>query len=310
MKPSLLIIGGSYFAGRVLVEEMLNTDDYELFVLNRGNRPLNLGGITELKADRNDAEALRRVLPDEHWAGVIDFCGYSQQAVETLMSVLRPGTITHYIFISSSGVYRGGLDLPLTENAPLLTACETQSGSAANFGINRGRAEESVTKTCRQTGTAWTILRPALLYGRYNYAPGEAYFFDLLTKEEPVIIPKNNLALSQFLLVEDLARVIRCCLRDEFTRNTVFNVAAPDLISYDRFISVLEELTGDQVPVVAMDLEQIQARGIPLPFPADRHTIISSEKLIRALSIEYTGFSEGLRRTWEWFTSNSADERA
>lgn len=301
MKPSLLIIGGSYFAGRVLVEEMLKTDDYNICILNRGTRPLNLEGVTELKADRNDTGTLRRVLPDEPWAGVIDFCGYSPQAVEALLSVLEPGSTTHYIFISTADVYTGGRDLPLTENTPLLTPRESQSGATAAFGFNKGRAEESVAKICRQAGTAWTILRPAPLYGRYNYTPRESYFFNLLKKAEPVVIPKNNLALSQFVLVDDLARVIRCCLRDEFTRNTVFNVAAPDLLSYDRFISVLEEVSGDTVPVVAMDLEQINANGIPLPFPVDRHTIISSEKLIRALSIEYTGFTDGLRQTWEWF---------
>ena len=236
------------------------------------------------------------------------FPGFLPQAVETLLSALGPGSVTHYIFISSAAVYTSGRDLPLTENAPLLATSEPQSGLADEAGINKGRAEAVAGKMCRANGTAWTVLRPAPIYGRYNYAPRESYFFDLLKKEEPVVIPKNNLALSQFLLVDDLTRVLRCCLRDEFTRNTVFNVAAPDLITYDRFIAALEEVTGDRVPVVPMDLEQINARGIPLPFPVDRHTIISSEKLIRALNIEYTGFTEGLRRTWEWFNSASAGE--
>jgi hypothetical protein len=54
MKPSLLIIGGSCFAGRVLVEEKLGTGDYDLFVLHRGSRLLNLEGVTELRARSHD----------------------------------------------------------------------------------------------------------------------------------------------------------------------------------------------------------------------------------------------------------------
>lgn len=298
----MLIIGGSYFAGRVLVEEMFRTGDYDLYVLNRGSRPLNLEGVTELLADRHDPGALRRALPSGKWAGVVDFSGYNRLAVEGIIDALGPGAAVHYIFISTVSVYRDSLLLPFTETAPLLTGPRPQPGKNPNYGFDKCQAEEAVKERCRAAGMAWTILRPAMIYGRYNYAPRESWFFDLLRQGEPVVIPEKGMSLFQFVLVDDLARVIRCCLRDEFSRNTIFNVAAPDLISYDRYVAVLEEITGRPVPVQPMAVEEINARRIPLPFPLDRHVIISTERLVRSLGFEYTDFNEGMRRTWQWYT--------
>jgi len=301
MYQSLLIIGGSYFAGRVLVEEMLRTGDYDLYVLNRGTRPLNLDGVVELRADRHDPKALERVIPDEKWAGVIDFCGHGPQDVETILSALSHRSIDHYIFISTSGVYQENLALPLVETSPLLGNPPATTESVATDNFDKCQAEKSVKQICRTADIAWTILRPAMIYGRYNYTPRERYFFELLQKDKPLPVPQNNLALFQFVLVDDLARVIRYCLKDEFSRDTIFNVAAPEMISYARFVEVLEEITGRSVPVRSISLQEVGDPNLRLPFPLDRHHIISSERLIRALSFEYTGFAEGLRQTWQWF---------
>lgn len=51
---NLLIIGGSYFFGRVFVEDMSRNNSYRVYMVNRGNRPLNINGVVETKCDRND----------------------------------------------------------------------------------------------------------------------------------------------------------------------------------------------------------------------------------------------------------------
>lgn len=301
MKPSVLIVGGSYFAGRVLVEELLKTADFRIFVLNRGNRPLNLDGVVELRADRHDAEALRRVIPDEQWAGVVDFCGYDDREVDVLLSTPNVQSAAHYIFISTISVCENSRKLPLLESSPLLRAPQPELGPASDYGFNKSRAEAAVMEKCRSAGMIWTILRPSIVYGRYNYAPRESYFFDLVRRGETVAVPQNDLPLFQFVLVDDLARIIRLCLKIESARNTIFNAAAPDLVSYARYMEVLEAITGERIPVLPMSVQEIDARRIPLPFPLDSHIIVSTEKLVRAFDFEYTDFAEGMRRTWQWF---------
>ncbi|MFA4910212.1 MAG: hypothetical protein WC649_04135 [Desulfobacteria bacterium] len=55
---NILIIGGSYFVGRVFVEELVKEAGYSIYVVNRGNVPLNMEGVHEIVCDRNDVDGL------------------------------------------------------------------------------------------------------------------------------------------------------------------------------------------------------------------------------------------------------------
>lgn len=117
----LLIIGGSYFLGRVFIESLAQNNDYRIYVVNRGNRPLNMEGVVEVKCDRNDIAGLETLLPKESWHGVIDFCAYAPQDISNLFSVLPAKNIKHYIFISTTSVYAPTKALPIKEGAHTLT---------------------------------------------------------------------------------------------------------------------------------------------------------------------------------------------
>ena len=60
---NVLVIGGSYFVGRIFVEELVKEEDYCIYVFNRGNRPLRLGEVTELIGDREKEDDIRNVRP-------------------------------------------------------------------------------------------------------------------------------------------------------------------------------------------------------------------------------------------------------
>ena len=51
---NILVIGGSYFVGRVCVETLASDPDNRITVVNRGNRPMGQPGVTEIVCDRHD----------------------------------------------------------------------------------------------------------------------------------------------------------------------------------------------------------------------------------------------------------------
>jgi nucleoside-diphosphate-sugar epimerase len=71
---NILIIGGSYFAGRVFVEELRRRKGWKIHVLNRGNIPIRKEGVVEITCDRHDTERVTRSLPETRWEAVVDFC--------------------------------------------------------------------------------------------------------------------------------------------------------------------------------------------------------------------------------------------
>ena len=74
---NILVLGGSYFVGRVFVEELLKTDSYKVYVLNRGTIPMRREEVTEIVCDRHDRDGMKRLLPDVDWCAIVDFCAYT-----------------------------------------------------------------------------------------------------------------------------------------------------------------------------------------------------------------------------------------
>ena len=142
---NILIIGGSYFAGRVCVEELSKQADLAVYVFNRGRQPLNMPGVAELRGDRENPGQIRAAIPPCEWEAVIDFCAYTPAHVETLLEHL-PGTAKQYIFISTTTVLQKNWALPITEDAPTLTGPQSELGDYGDYGYNKMLAEKKLKR--------------------------------------------------------------------------------------------------------------------------------------------------------------------
>jgi nucleoside-diphosphate-sugar epimerase len=297
---NILIIGGSYFVGRIFVEELIKEKSYEIYVYNRGNLPLNIKGVTELVGDRNDEERIKRTIPDKQWDVLVDFCGYTPDEVKKMIRSL-PGNLNQYIYISTTSVYENIKDLPIREDAPKLSKPQPELGQYADYGYNKWRSECQLKAECEKKQLTYTSLRPAIIYGEYNYAPRETYFFDLIRDDKTVVLPENDFALFSFVYVIDVARIIIKCLGNEKVFGRAFNVAGEELVSYQRMIEVFEEISGKTVSTQKMSIAEINEKRIPLPFPLDSHLIYSGAKIREVLGFEYTPFSNGMRRAYQYY---------
>ncbi|MGV8073198.1 MAG: NAD-dependent epimerase/dehydratase family protein [Syntrophobacteraceae bacterium] len=297
---NILIIGGSYFAGRVFVEKLLKQGLYNVFIFNRGNIPLPYKRLTSLVGDRGQPDHVRSHIPAEHWTAVIDFCAYSPEDVRSLLDNL-PGSVGHYIFISTTSIYADTDDLPVTESAAKLLSPQPELGPYADYGVNKWLAECEVARLAETQNFHYTVLRPSIIYGRYNYAPRESYFFDLVQNNHPIVIPEKSLPLFSFVWVEDLAAVILSCLNEQRVFEDALNVCSPELISYRRLAQELEAISGRSVTIQEMPPAEIDRLRIPLPFPLDHHLIYSSAKIRETLDIHFTTFAEGMRQTWRYY---------
>lgn len=298
---NVLILGGSYFAGRIFVEELLKENRYNIFVFNRGNARLNMPGVTEIVGNRHNEAQIVKGVPPLNWHAVVDFCGETDVDIAMILEFL-PGKIFHYIFISTTSIYENTKNLPVSEDAPKLSGPQPELGAlAADYAFNKWRCEQKLQFECPRRGIAYTCLRPAIIYGPYNYAPRETYFFDLISNNEAIIVPDNDLPLFSFLYVVDLAKVIQKCLGNRAVFNQAFNVCSEQLISYQRLMAVFEEVCSVKINIRRMSVSEIDEKQIPLPFPLDSHLIYSGEKLRRLLGIEYTPIEVGMKATYGYY---------
>ena len=298
---NILIIGGSYFLGRIFVETLAQNNDYRIYMVNRGNCPLNLGGVVEIRCDRHDISGLKARLPELSWYAVIDFCAYTPQDVNDLFIALPFQTVHHYILISTVSVYAPTKALPIREDSPTLNGPQPELGPAANYGYQKLLAEKTMAIQCGKNYIPFTSLRPGIIYGKYNYAPRESYFFDVFRKHQWVVMPENDLPLFQFISVWDTSQIIALCMGNPDTFNKTFNLCAPELISYGRLVEILEVITGNPVSKKFLSVAEIDEKRIPLLFPLDSHLIYSGDRIQQALEFTYTSFIEGMRKTYDWY---------
>jgi 2'-hydroxyisoflavone reductase len=300
MMRNILVIGGSYFAGRVCVETLARDPDNQITVVNRGNQPIGRPGVVEIVCDRHDYR-LKEALPKVTWQVVIDFCAYTPLDVVQFMLAVPNEAIGQYIFISTASVYADTLNLPIKEDTPKLTTPQKELGLAADYGYNKWQAEQKVAAYCVKSRIPYTILRPTIIYGKYNYAPRESYFFDLMAKGRGIALPKNELALYQFVSVWDVAKIIGLCIGNENVYHQAFNLAAEELISYRRFIEVLQEVMNKTVSIYMLESKEIDEQKIPLPFPLEQHLIYSGDLIRCILGFDYAPFIDEMKRTWKWY---------
>jgi 2'-hydroxyisoflavone reductase len=299
---NVLVIGGSYFTGKVFVEEAHQRRDYALFVLNRGRRRLGLAGVQEIVCDRHDAARLQQVLPAIEWDAIVDFCAYDPQDLVTLLDSL-PCTPRQYICISTATVHQTSLALPMNEETPLLTG--PLPGPHGDYGYKKVLLEKELGERANRNGFSHLALRPVFIYGKYNYAPRESYFCDLIARGQPITLPAPPQALFSMVSVWDLARICVGCIEKGEMLSGAYLVATDELICYDRLIEVLQAAAGRQLEIIRRPVRVLENQGIPLPFPLEELLIYSGERLRTILNYRYSPFTESMTKTYNWFVEKT-----
>src|SRR5579859_3327264 len=124
----LLILGGTVFLGRHIVEAAL-AHGHEVTLFNRGeHNPQLFAGLEKLRGDRReDLTALR----GGHWDTVIDTSGFVPGVVEAAAGALVEA-VKHYTFISSISVYADLSVMGIDESSPVARLKDESVQEVAN----------------------------------------------------------------------------------------------------------------------------------------------------------------------------------
>lgn len=298
MRKKVLAVGGSYFVGRVFSLMAASSGEYDLFLLNRGSRPLKKDGVSEIVCDRRDANGMAAALPPDDWDAVVDFCAYEPGDVATLLAAI-PGAVRQYVFISSCSVYQPDGPSPKTEGDALLEKGGDDPGLA--YAFKKAQLEREVFPACAEKGARPTIFRPAFVYGPLNYAPRESFYFNRLLRGDPVPSPIDATGRFQFVYVKDIAGMIMAAFDNPRAFGETFNLSAPERFDYASYLDVLSRLHGSRPRTVPVTVRQVYDENIPLPFPLDFDALYDGSKAAAQLGVDYLPFAEGMSETYDLY---------
>lgn len=309
MKKNILVLGGSYFLGRVFMMLAARSDNYNLHVLNRGKYPLKTANTTLYQCDRHDSQKVAELLPELDWDAVIDFCGYEPGDISSLLGVIK-GKVGQYIFISSPSVYEPSTPAPKTEESALLGDGGDDGGKGGDrvldYAHKKVVLEKEGAEACAARGIGLTIFRPGFIYGPFNYAPREPYYFRMILENTPIPVPTDATGRFQFVFVKDLANIIIACINNEKTYGNAYNAAGPEVVDYAMYMDVLEKAHGEPLNVQHVTVDEVLKQNMPLPFPLDHDAeVIKGDKISSLLGMEYTSFEEGMKETYRVYMKAS-----
>lgn len=297
----VLVLGGTYFTGRVFTMMAVKAG-YSLALINRGRFSMKkFGEIMEYHFDRHDLDALRSMPPQDYDA-VIDFCGYEPGDVKSALENL-PGNIGQYIFLSTSDVYDRSLCTLKDEQTALMTV--QSSCNAGEYMLKKAQLDLETIETCSAMGIPYTIIRPAFIYGPFNYVPRESYYIEKIVKNQPIPVPMDAGASFQFVYVKDVAAALMLCCEKDIAKNQAYNLSAPDIFTYKSYMSMLKEVSDIPFTTYPVTVQEVLGQDLPLPFPLayEESELFDGSKIVRQLGLTYTPFREGMEMAYRSFKS-------
>ena len=268
---NILILGGTGFTGPEQVEYAI-ARGHRVTLFNRGRtRPgLFKGRVAEeLIGDLNsDTSALK----GKQFDVVIDNPTTLPFWVKNAAQYLK-GNTRHYMFISTTSVYRDQSEIGITENSPTVPMPEgldpyqpdqrnerqlAASSNPANYGAFKARAEVEVQN---QYPGIYTIIRPCLIVGPLDRTDRFTYWPARIDKGGEVLAPDKPDDPCQFIDARDLAEwMIRMA---EMRELGTYNAIGPE-----KPLTIAEMLYGVKAVTTAgaqftwVPWEFLQAQGI------------------------------------------------
>ena len=282
----ILVTGGTVFVSRFIAEYYV-AKGYEVYVLNRNNRPQS-DGVKLIQADRNN---LGDILRPYYFDAVIDVTAYTGEDISHLLDAL--GSYGEYVFISSSAVYPEYAPQPFTEESP--TAVNKFWGK---YGTDKIDAE---TILLQRNPNAY-ILRPPYLYGPMNNVYREAFVFDCAMQDRKFYFPKDGEMRLQFFHVEDLCIFIDIILEKKPAQH-VFNVGNKETVSVYDWVKMCYDITGKSLKIVNVYEEMEQRKYFSF---YDYEYYLDVTKQCRLMP-ETKPLKDGLKEAYNWYL-NSCDK--
>ncbi len=234
-RPTVAIAGGSGFIGRAIVRRL--GDAARVRVLTRNPEAVRSRlagtGAEFVRADLTDAASLEPALRGAQVAiNAAQFDGYPRRGL-TFERVDYGGTVAMLAAARNAGIAR---------IVYISGAAADEQSRQPGFRA-KGRAERAI----RESGLAYTIFRPALVYGADDRVTN---LIARAIRYSPVVaIPGSGRQVVQPVAVEDLAACVAMAVGGS-GGNAIFAVGGPEPLTFEQLVRLMMELSGHRRPIV------------------------------------------------------------
>ncbi len=309
-----VVIGGTAFAGKKLVQQMSAAGD-EVLLFHRGLTPADpLTGAAEVIGDRSDLydfrERFKEFAPDV----VVDMICMTEHHMRTSLDTFED-IASRLVVISSQDVYRafgrvqgieGGApdQAPLTEDSPLREQLYLYRGHTdPKYSWSRDYEKIMVERVAQnEARLPVTVLRLPAVYGPGDYQRRMLGYASRMSEGRPAILLEAGMAAWRWTrgYVDNVASAIHQAAGDDRASGQTYNVGEPTAFTEVEWVRKIGDAVGWQGKIVVVDDERF-ATGIN----ADQPLAANTSRLRDELGWkEPIPLPDALRTTYEWEVAN------
>jgi 2'-hydroxyisoflavone reductase len=299
----VLVIGGTVFLGRAIVEAALARGD-DVTYFHRGHHGRGLHPeAEEVLGDR--ATDLDRVRGGERDA-VIDTCGFDPGTVGGAARVLADRA-AHYAFVSSASVYRGWSAEPVDEESAVF------EGDEQEYGPLKAASERAAEAA--MPGRVLHV-RAGVIVGPHENIGRLPYWLRRMRRGGDVLAPEPRSAGLQLIDARDLARWMLAMAAER--RAGAFNaVAPPGWATWGELLELCRSVVNPEARLCWLDGGRVSAAledpwsELPLwPAPVAEaeavYAVTASRARVAGLTIR--PLAETVGDTWAWLRDGGEED--
>ena len=261
MKKRALFIGGTGTISTAVVKRLVNELDWEVWVINRGNRNDVLPkGVNQIIADIDDEKTVLEKIGDMTFDCVCEFIGFTVSQVERDHRLFA-GKTKQYIYISSASAY----------HKPASGYIITEGTSLVNpyweYSRNKIACEEYLMKKYKEEGFPVTIVRPSHTYDERNVplgVHGKNGFWQVISrmiKGKPVIIQGDGSSLWTLTWNDDFAIGYTGLMGNRHAIGEAFQITSDETLTWDQIYETIADALGVKLNAYHVSTDFLRAVG-------------------------------------------------
>ena len=300
----ILIIGGTRFLGRSLVEIALDKG-HEITLFNRGRTNPDL--FPEIECLKGDRDSDLEPLQGRKWDAVVDTCGYVPRIVKKSAELLAD-SVEHYTYISSISAYADFAEPGLDEKS-LLAGIEDETVEQVTnetYGPLKVLCEKAVEQA--MPGRV-LVIRPGLIVGPYDSSDRFTYWPVRVKSGGEILAPSPPHEQIQFIDVRDLVEFTLLMLERRHT--DTYNCAGPGYtLTTQQFLNECNNIFGSKAEFTWVNEKFITENEINLPVwvPKEWSGInqVNCQKAIDE-GLSFRPYADTIRDTVSWHATRPSD---
>lgn len=261
MKKKALFIGGTGTISTAIVKRLVNELDWEVYVLNRGNRSSVLPeGVKQIIADINDEADVLKKLGDLEFDTVCEFIGFTLPQIERDYRIFA-GRTKQYIFTSSASAY----------HKPAASYIITEGTTLANpywqYSRDKIECEEYLLKQYKEKGFPVTIVRPSHTYDERNIplgVHGKKGFWQVIKRMQegkPVIIQGDGTSLWTLTWNADFAIGYTGLMGNRHAIGEAFQITSDETLTWNQIYETIADALGVKLNAYHVSTDFLRATG-------------------------------------------------